>query len=297
MTKKTKAPVELVSFYGGRALIEKKPWGDHYRFTINGRSGILSSTGVTKMLDKSQALLPWAVGLVGSHVTSTFESRDGSTFSKEEIFLVVQEAIKKPDEAKVAGGKTGDAIHDFAHAFAKADIEGAKTPEIPKLEDMPEEERQKALNGISAFLDFYNEHEVEFLQMEQLVYYNSYFAGDTFEGEEVVEYLGILDLLARVDGKVGVWDYKTGKRVYTDQRYQLSSYRKAWNSNPDNRNLLCEESGVLSFSKETGELTVCRVTNEESEKDFKAFRGLHAVASRENELKVERVKESKNEPK
>lgn len=299
-TKATKKPIETVSFYGGRALIEKKPWGDHFRFTLQvdggeKRNGILSATGVTKYLDKSQALLPWAVGLVGSHMTSTFEARAGETFSKEEIFLVVREAVLKPEEAKVAGGKTGDAIHDYAHAFAKAEIAGDTLPEVPKLADMPEEERQKALNGINAFLDFYNGHDVEFLEMEKLVYYNSLLAGDTKEGEEVIEYLGILDLLARVDGKVGVWDYKTGKRVYTDQRYQLSGYRKAWNSNPDNKKLLCAESGVLSFSKETGELTVCRVSNEESAKDFKAFLGLHAVALREKELEAERVKEKKNE--
>lgn len=285
----------MVSFYGGRALIEKKPWGDHFRFTIDGRSGILSATGVTKYLDKSQALLPWAVALVGTHVTSTFEARKGETFSKDEIYLVVSEAIRKPEEAKVAGGKTGDAIHDYAHAFAKAEIAGDTLPEVPKLEDMPAEEREKALNGINAFLDFYNDHDVEFLKMEQLVYYNSLLAGDTKEGEEVIEYLGILDLLARVDGKVGVWDYKTGKRVYTDQRYQLSGYRKAWNSNPDNSSLMCVESGVLSFSKETGELTVCRVSNEESEKDFKAFRGLHAVALREKELEAEYKNNKKNE--
>lgn len=294
-TKSTKKPVEMLSFYGGRALIEKKPWGDHFRFTIDGRSGILSATGVTKYLDKSQALLPWAVGLVGSHVTSSFESRKGETFSKEEIFLVVREAVLKPEEAKVAGGKTGDAIHDYAHAFAKAEIAGDKLPEVPKLDDMPDEERQKALNGINAFLDFYNKHDVEFLQMEQLVYYNSLLAGDTKEGEEVIEYLGILDLLARVDGKVGVWDYKTGKRVYTDQRYQLSGYRKAWNSNPDNAKLLCEESGVLSFSKDTGDLTVCRVSNEESEEDYKAFKGLHAVALREKALEAEYKNNKKNE--
>jgi len=275
--------------------IEKKPWGDHFRYTINGQGGIPSATGVTKNLDKSQALIPWAVGLVGKHVTSTFEARTGEHFTKEEIYLVVQEAMRKPEEAKTAGGKTGDAIHDYAHDFARACIARKKLPDIPKLEDMPEEERNKALNGINAFLDFYNQNDVEFLKMEQLVYYNSYLAGDTKEGEPVIEFLGILDLLARVNGKVGVWDYKTGKRVYSEQRFQLSAYRKAYNSNPDNAKLLCEESGVLSFNKETGELVICRVTNEESERDFSAFVGLHAVEVREKELKNARVTESKNE--
>ena len=288
--KAEKKPSIFASFYGGRAVIEMKPWGDHYRFTIEKRSGILSCTGVTKFLDKSQALIPWAVGLVGTHVKSTFEARTGESFSKEEIFMVVQEAVLKPEEAKVAGGKTGDVIHDYAHAFAKADIAGTKLPDVPNLDHLEPEEKEKALNGINAFLDFYNENDVEFLEMEKLVYYNSLLAGDTQEGEDVVEYLGILDLLARVNGKVGVWDYKTGKRVYNEQRYQLSGYFKAWNANPDNANLLCEESGVLSFSKETGALTICRVLPEESERDFSAFRGLHAVAQREKELEAQRTK-------
>lgn len=289
-TKKAPArPSVFHSFYGGQVTIEAKPWGDHYRFTVNKRSGILSATGVTKYLDKSQALLPWAVGLVGSHVTKSFEARTGISFSKDEIYLVVAEAILKPEEAKVAGGKTGDVIHDYAHAFAKAVMSESTLPELPNLEHLVDkEEREKALNGINAFLDWYNTHDVEFLEMEKVVYYNSLLAGDTKEGEEVIEFLGILDCLARVNSEILVLDYKTGKRVYTDQRYQLSGYRKAWNSNPDNKAFFAVGSAVLSFSKETGELTVCKISEEESEKDFKAFRGLHAVALREKEIEAER---------
>lgn len=293
-TKEAKKESVFHSFYNGRAVIEAKPWGDHFRFIVSvdgekPRSGILSATGVVKLLDKSQALLPWAVGLVGSHVTSTFDARSGSSFSKEEIFMVVGEAVRKPEEAKIAGGKTGDIIHEFAHKFAKADIARTIPPKIPHeaIAQLPEEEKNKVLNGINAFLEFYNGNDVEFLEMEKLVYYNSLLAGDSKEGEDIVEYLGIIDLLAKVNKKVGVWDYKTGKKVYSDQRYQLSCYLKAWNSNPDNKKRKCTESGVLSFNKETGELTICKVTNEESERDFRAFSGLYAVAKREKELKAE----------
>lgn len=299
-TKEPKRESIFYSFYGGRAVIEAKPWGDHFRFTVKvdggeSRSGILSATGVTKFLDKSEALLPWAVGLVGSHVTSTFDGRTGSSFSKEEIFMVVGEAIRKPEEAKIAGGKTGDLIHEFAHNFAKADIARTIPPKIPyaDIAKLPEEEKNKVLNGINAFLEFYNSHDVEFVEMEKLVYYNSLLAGDTKEGEDVIEYLGIIDLLAKVDSKFGIWDYKTGKRVYTDQRYQLSCYLKAWNANPDNKKRKCVESGVLSFSKDTGEFNAVFISNEESAKDFKAFCGLHAVALREKELKAEYLNSKK----
>jgi len=308
MTTKTtvkKAPArpsEMVSFYGGQVVIEKKPWGDHFRFfKVVGNekiSGILSATSITKHLDKSQVLLPWAVGLVGSHIRATIESSVGSSFSKEEIFLVVNEAVLKPEEAKTKGGTTGDFIHDFCHDFALSVINKTKTPSLPKMEGIEQEEKDKVMNGINAFLDWYNGRKVDFLQMETLVYYNSLIAGDTSAEEDVVEYLGIMDLLARVDGKVGVWDYKTGKRVYTDQRYQLSGYRKAHNSQlTPKEKLFAVESGVLSFSKETGELTVCKVSTEESEKDFKAFKGLHAVALRERELLEEYNQSKKDESK
>lgn len=286
-TKTLKKPIERVSFYGGRVLVDKKPHGDHFRFTIDGRSGILSATGITKYLDKSRALLPWAVELVGLHITSTIEKSGSATFHREEIKMLVADAVLKPEKAKTDGGKTGDLIHDFTHAFARHTIEGTPMPEIPKMSEETEEEKaeaQKVMNGINAFLDWYNKNDVVFLEMEKFVYYNSFFAGDTKANEDVIEFLGIIDVIARVNGKVGDWDYKTGKKVYTDQRYQVAGYHKAWNSNEDNQGRFCEESGVLNFSKETGDLNVFRISNEESEKDWKAFRGLHAVALREKEL-------------
>ena len=38
--------------------------------------------------------------------------------------------------------------------------------------------------------------------MEIPTYYNSFYAGDSKQGEEVVEYIGIIDLVAKVDGAV-----------------------------------------------------------------------------------------------
>ncbi len=283
-----KRPSEFLSFYNGQVQIEKKPWGDHYRFIkVGTKGGMLSSTKCTRYLDKP-ALIGWAVQLVGSHITSTFLERSSVTFSKDEIMLVVSEALMKPEEAKVKGGQSGDFIHDFAHAFAIAKINGTELPNINHL-DEKDENHIKAINGINAFLDWYNTpgNKVEFLAMEIPTYYNSFLAGDTRADEDVVEYIGIIDLVAKVKGLVGVWDYKTGKRVYSEQRYQLSSYRKG--KLADGINIPAPQiSGVLNFSKEDGSLNVVEITNEESELDFKAFKGLHMVASREAQLDADR---------
>ena len=290
---KDKKPNEIVSFYGGRAQVEIQPWGDHFRYKrVGERTGYLSVTAVTKNLDKSHALIPWAVKLVGTHITSFFEASVSNQFSKEEIFVVVAEAVLKPEEAKVKGGTSGDFIHDFAHDFAKSKRDGSTPPTIAHL-DQKDETHMKALNGINAFLEWYNANEVEFLEMEKLVYYNSFLAGDSKEGEVVIEFIGILDLLARVNGVVGVWDYKSSKGIYSDQRYQNSAYWKAYNS--DNA-LKAEVGGILNFGKETGELIKGEYPTVEVTKDFDfGFKGLYLTTLREKELEAERTAAKKAE--
>lgn len=281
-----KSQNEIVSFYGGQVQIEIKPWGDHFRYIkVGTKGGTLSATAITKNLDKSKALLPWAINLVGTHITSTIENSSAQSFGKEEICSIVREAVLKPDEAKVKGGDAGTLIHDFAHEFAKAKINGTPTPTLDHL-DENNEVHAKAINGINGFLDWYNENEVEFLYMEKLVYYNSFYAGDTKEGEDLIEFLGIMDLLARVNEIIELVDYKTSKGVYSDQRYQVSGYFKAWNTNAENA-MQAQSTLILNFNKETGDKIEKRIPSQEVELDFKAFKGLQAVAIREKELDEE----------
>lgn len=285
-TSTPKRPSEFFKFYDGKVTIEVKPWGDYFRYIkVGSKGGMFSPSAVTKNLDKSRALLPWAIGLVGTHIRSFFEVSKGESFSKDEIFLVVAEAILKPEEAKVEGGTSGDLIHTFAHEFAKAKIAGTA---VPTLDHLDEENpvHAKALNGINAFLDWYNANDVEFLKMEEPIYYNSLLAGETKEGEPVIEYSGRMDVFARVNGELEIVDYKSSKGVYSDQRYQVSAYFKAHNTNAPTK-LIAKGYRILNFSKETGALIEKYVPAEEVEKDFSAYKGLYAVAVREKELDAE----------
>lgn len=293
MAKTTATPSEMLSFYGGKVMIEKKKWGDHYRFKRiwgDKKDSILFATSITKNLDKSRALLPWAVGLVGTHITSTLETNGSERkYHRDEIILLVQEAVLKPEEAKVKGGSTGDIIHTFAHEFALhiLDPKNKKMPTVDHLDEEKDDEHRKAFNGINAFLDWYNSRKVEFVAMEEVVYYNSFLAGDTKEGEHVIEFGGIIDLLAKVGGKLGVWDYKTGKAIYSDQRYQNAGYLKAYNSNPKYGSAVF--GGILNFGKETGELVMGEYSLEEIYRDYEfGFKGLYLATVREKELEAER---------
>jgi hypothetical protein len=287
---KEKVIPQTFSFYGGKAIIEKKPWGAHYSHRRQGeKKTLISVTGITKKLDKSGALIPWAVGLVCTEITAKVEIGGAERqYSKDEVMAMVEEARRAPETAKVSGGTTGTFIHDFAEAFAKAKIAGTELPTLDHLN--PEiEEQQKALNGINAFLDWNLENEVEYLEMEKMFYYNSFLAGDTKEGEELIEYFGYADLVARVNGRLAMIDYKSSKGIYSEQKYQLRGYSHARDKEilavgvADTIGLTdCDM--VVNFNKLTGELMTEIVEQEDRDKNLKAFLGLYQVAVREKEL-------------
>lgn len=283
----TKVGVELVEFYGGKAIIEKKPWREHFSFRRQGeKETLLSVTRVTRKLDKSEVLMIWQKRLIADHIRRTIEESKTATFGRDEVLMIMEQAIEKPEAAKVEGGETGTLIHDFAHDFAKAKIEGLPSPTLDHLDEKIDS-HAKAINGISAFLDWYNGNDVEFIGMEQLVYYNSFLAGHTPEGVTPIEFIGFEDLFARVNKMLADVDYKSSKGVYSEQQYQLSAYRHAVKSDAfrlEKADIVGEMEKIVNFNKVTGELITHDITIEESEKNWVAFLGLHAVAVREKQL-------------
>ena len=290
---KPKADVQTFSFYGGKAVIEKKPHGAFFTHRRQGeKKTLLSVTAITKKLDKSKALIPWAVDLACSHILAKVESGGAETkYGKDEITLMVEEARLRPEQAKVKGGETGELIHTFAHKFAIAKIAGTEIPTLDHLN--PEiEEQQKALNGISAFLDWYNENDVEFIDMEKMFYYNSHLAGDTTE-ENIIEYFGYADLVAVVNGKLAMIDYKSSKGIYSEQKYQIAAYSNARDAeilfhyaNGRSNERIIDVDMVVNFNKLTGELMTESVEAADHKKNVEAFLGLYKVAVREKELGV-----------
>lgn len=282
---------DLFSFFGGKVNLKKRMYGTAPSFKREGATEtVLSVTRCTKNLDKSKALIPWAVKLVGTHITTHVESLKAPHMLKEEVLVLVSEAVLAPDQAKEKGGDTGTLIHDYAHEFAQMKIDGKKgTPSLAHL-DENNEEHAKALNGISAFLDWYNTNDVEFLEMEKMVYYNSEFCDDP--AKPLVEFYGYIDLVARVNGKLVVVDYKSSKGVYNEQRYQVAAYREAFNAGRSKGEERAGAALIVNFNKETGALITKEVSEEECALDFSAFLGLYAVACRERVLEKE-YKDSK----
>jgi len=249
-----------VSLYGGQVGITFYP--DSHRYKLEGeKNWLISATACTGIVDKSRFLIPWAVNLATEHMKKWLEENPGP-YLPGQILPVIDEAAKQHEIRKEQAASIGDLVHAFAESTAMVCIHGGEIPPIPEDAD------PKLVAGIKAFLDWYVQNDVKFIHAEKIVYSRKH------------GYVGIVDSIAKVNGRLMLIDYKTSKAVYNEHRYQVAGYREAYE----------EENGkldgvlILHFDKETGECGVHELTDDDHSKDLPAFLACYALKQREKEL-------------
>jgi len=123
------------------------------------------------------------------------------------------------------------------------------------------------LNGVTAFLRWIKEYKVKFIESERLVYSKKY------------DYVGLMDLKARINGKLALVDFKTSKGVYNEYRYQVAAYLYADQEESGDK---YEECWIIKFDKDDGNFEAHKI--EDFEDDYKAFLGALQVKKREKVL-------------
>jgi len=96
----------------------------------------------------------------------------------------------------------------LAHQFILDYFKGVETD----TSEYSQKVIDKAKNSLRSFHKFLSEHNVKPLKAEEQLVSERY------------KYGGTLDLLADLDGKVVVMDWKTGKGIYKEYGYQLAAY-------------------------------------------------------------------------
>lgn len=248
---------QKVELYGGEVLLDFFDSPYHHYKHPGERKHIISVTAVTGMLDKSRFLIPWATGLARDHLRSYFEKSATGKFTIEQLIPVVDEACEKHASVKAAAAGIGDKVHEYAEAFGLAELEGKESPEIPK-DALPE-----VVNGINAFLGWVLENEVVFEKTEKIVYSKRH------------DFAGTFDLVAQVNGRRMLIDYKTSKRVYDEYAIQLAGYAIAYEEETGDKPDL---SAILHFDKETGKVALHEYAPESIELNKKLF--LHMLEAK-----------------
>lgn len=269
MPTATKTDKKEIELYGGEVEIVFYPNSHRYKL-VGERTYLISATRATRHIDKAEALKGWVSKLWRQYLTSKLEEAGEVQYSKAEIELLVDEASRHWVEMQEQAKDVGSEVHDFAEAFTLATLGREKAD----LEEMLENASPEAKKGIRAFLDWYNNNDVEFVDAELLVYSKQH------------GYVGITDVLMWYNGKLTIGDYKTSKGLYNDYLYQIAGY---WNAKQEEMTHLkdekeIEQGVIINFNKETGEFEQKMIEPEEYKRNLTAFLGGLEIEKREREL-------------
>lgn len=110
-------------------------------------------------------------------------------------------SFKAADNAKEASAREGTLVHEAVAAIASGRHDCAVDPLVQP--------------SVDAFTEFLRNNDVEPLLIEERVVSRTH------------RYAGTVDMVARVNGIVGVLDIKTGKRIYRDYGMQTAAYMAA----------------------------------------------------------------------
>lgn len=234
-----------------------------HQYKRNGKN-ITSVTSALGMVDKSQALIKWAIGLAENYLLDHLET--GNRVDRHAISEACQQhSIRKQEAADI-----GTLIHDWAEQYALG-----KNPKLP--------EDEKVLNGVLAFLKWVDENQIKFLETERIIYSIKH------------NYVGIMDLVftSGIENHaiIHVGDYKSSNGIYNTMLYQVAAYQEAFSEEFPDKKL--GNAFILRFAKEdkndqlAGDFEIREIKAEDHPKNFAAFLASLTLKERDKELQAE----------
>ena len=180
--------------YGGKVKgkflgpTEDKP--NRHMYYIDGvrKTGVTTYCGIK---DKSVGLVSWATEVYLNYLMECLPR--GIT----EADIIV--GWTKHQEHKVKAAAVGDEVHKWVEAYI-----GGLKPEMP--------EQREAQIGVTAFLEWEEANKVKFISSERVVYSKKH------------DYIGKMDIEAKVNGKLCLLDIKTSNGIYNEMYMQTAAY-------------------------------------------------------------------------
>jgi ATP-dependent exoDNAse (exonuclease V) beta subunit len=196
-----------VTLYGGRVRLTFDEAAHSYAVSVDGGAPELvpSVTSILKVIDKP-ALPRWAAKETAEYVGRTL--KPGVMLDEIAIKNLVRDAKRAPWDKAEEAADIGSLVHRFAEDFALG-----KDPALPV--------EARARRAVDQFLGWWNANHVEVIAAERKVY------------SEEFRFAGTVDLVARVNGRLAVVDYKTSTGIWPEYRLQLAAYASAWGEEQD----------------------------------------------------------------
>ena len=177
---------------------------EEHVYTIQGRP----LPGVTAILGARQKpwLGPWMLKSGMEAVRGRWQP--GESYTQTAIDAILDESKKAHKKTSQQGKDTGHDVHAWIEAAVRWEMSGGKgggyPPHAPEIEA-----------PVKAWLEWRSQHDVEWLACEQVVV------------NETEWYAGTLDTVAKVDGRIGLGDWKSSKTWSEDWGLQTGAYKWA----------------------------------------------------------------------
>jgi hypothetical protein len=224
-----------------------------------------SVTTILGTLDKSGALVPWAVGQMATRIKEL--TPEGST--DKDVFLAIVDSAKETwRKAKNDAADIGSLAHRVLEQELLYRAGKAAKPELPiqantlLAPNLTPQMVELANNSISAGLRFFDEHRIELIFAERPLWSPTY------------GFIGTTDFIAKVDGKLTVGDFKSGLRLYPTVWLQLAAYVKCYEEEFPGQKV--EQRLGVNIGRD-GSLETETRNNDTLDSDFKAFLALLAA--------------------
>jgi hypothetical protein len=211
----------IYTLYGGEVTLKFD--GRKHVYTLENErckdGSALMVAGVTSILKRlaKEALVPWASGMAADYFRDSLLAGYDETNPEEQITFTVAEIDAIAKDARKAYAKKAKGAADvgkLVHAYAESFLRGNKNPDRPS-KTMTPEERAQYDNGVSAFQKWWKANDVEVIASERVLFSKRWV------------YAGTTDLVARINGKKAVGDFKTSSGLYPEMAIQLAAYRIA----------------------------------------------------------------------
>jgi hypothetical protein len=241
-------------------------------------------TTIIHIIDKSDALVPWAAKMVYERAMATIPYDQGTVLddvvltrplSTREIDRWLLEAKKAPREIKEKAGDTGTLAHncieDSIREARRVRLANEEAVTVKKIINWPITD-ERSVNCVKAAFDWMNQHNVRWLETERKVYSLKY------------KYAGTMDGLALVDScdnpkckgckgtnfkdVLSLIDWKSSNGLWVDYLYQTAAYEFAYEEEKD---INIVDRWILRLGKEDGEFDPWRIGPDDFKQDFQAF--------------------------
>ena len=260
---------EEYKFYNNEITIRYDIKNHKYLLLENGElKEVPSVTQIVHIIDKSNALVPWAVKMMQAKLVRTVNNYSTSIegwdayFKQNDLEEWISQAKSAHKEELDTAADIGHIAHGWIERYIKAVINGDKlSPEFP--------EHPKAASCCMAALDFISRHNIRWICTERKVYSRKW------------GYAGTLDGMCRADSctdkhccprafkdRLCLIDWKSSNHLYVEYVLQTAAYQHAWQ---EENNEKIDDRFIIRLGKDDGEFEPWHFESECFELDFYSF--------------------------